>query len=328
MAINFGLAERPSNNFMALFEAGQNAARQRVMQQREDQAYARSEQQRQQIAGAYDVTTGRVDQAAVRNAYLQAGDIKGYQDYSKSLQGDQAEAAKLIGQLALYADTPQKWDEAIDWAASRGARELLQYKGQFSEQNRMTALALGGQYDTYRQQNDPKWVTPGEGGAFNARDPRSVEGWLRSQGAPASPPATGGGGSLEEKAQAAIAAGADPALVRSRLAQLKGGAPSQGGGTFRPVSNGADIVKRVIPSAYVTDSRRDPNSALGRANPRSWHVRSGAAVDVRPVPGMSFGDFTSRLRAAGNDIIEARDEVKNPSGHATGPHWHVVLGRR
>lgn len=92
------------------------------------------------------------------------------------------------------------------------------------------------------------------------------------------------------------------------------------------MSNGAAAVASVFPNARITDNRRDPNSALGRANPRSWHVRSAGAVDVAPIPGMTFDQYVGGLKKAGYSIIEARDEVKNPSGHATGPHWHVVIG--
>ena len=95
---------------------------------------------------------------------------------------------------------------------------------------------------------------------------------------------------------------------------------------FRPVANGSAVVQQLFPGAHITDNRRDPNSALGRANPKSWHNRSGAAVDIRPIPGMTFEQYVARIKQAGHHIIEARDEVKNPSGHATGPHWHVVIG--
>lgn len=96
--------------------------------------------------------------------------------------------------------------------------------------------------------------------------------------------------------------------------------------TFRPVSNGRAIVQQLFPGARVTDSRRDRNSALGRKNPKSWHVRSGGAVDIAPIPGMTFDQYVNKVRAAGYHIIEARDEVTNPSAHATGPHWHIVIG--
>lgn len=94
-----------------------------------------------------------------------------------------------------------------------------------------------------------------------------------------------------------------------------------------PVSNGRSVVEALFPGARITDNRRDPDSALGRANPRSWHVLSGGAVDVRPIPGMTFDQYVNRIRRAGYRILEQRDEVTNPSRHATGPHWHVVIGR-
>lgn len=85
-------------------------------------------------------------------------------------------------------------------------------------------------------------------------------------------------------------------------------------------------MQKLFPNARVTDSRRNPNSRLGRANPGSWHNRSGAAVDMAPIPGMTYEQMVQRVKAAGYNVIEARDEVSNPSGHATGPHWHIVIG--
>lgn len=58
----------------------------------------------------------------------------------------------------------------------------------------------------------------------------------------------------------------------------------------------------------------------------TWHNRSRAAVDVAPIPGMTFDQYIARIEAAGYKIIEKRDEVTNPSKWATGPHWHVVIG--
>jgi hypothetical protein len=92
------------------------------------------------------------------------------------------------------------------------------------------------------------------------------------------------------------------------------------------VDNAKAVVESVFPGARVTDWRRDPNSKLGRANPKSFHNRTGAAVDVAPIPGMNFDAYIKGLKDQGYRIIEARDEVKNPSKHATGPHWHSVIG--
>jgi hypothetical protein len=98
---------------------------------------------------------------------------------------------------------------------------------------------------------------------------------------------------------------------------------------FRLVPDARAVIQQVLPGAKITDWRRDPNSALGRANPKSFHTRTGAAVDLRPIPGMTFEQVAHQLRAAGYDVHpDSRDEVKNPSGHATGPHWHFVIGQR
>lgn len=94
-----------------------------------------------------------------------------------------------------------------------------------------------------------------------------------------------------------------------------------------PIPDGRAAALSVYPNLYITDNARDPQSALGRANPSSWHNRTRAAIDARPIPGMSFDQYVQGYRDKGYGIIESRDEVNHPSAHATGPHWHVVLGR-
>lgn len=103
-----------------------------------------------------------------------------------------------------------------------------------------------------------------------------------------------------------------------------GGAPAT---KAAPVPDAKVITAQLFPGIKINEHRRDPNSPLGKANPDSWHNKSGAAVDVKPVKGMTFEQFVDRYKKAGYQIIEQRDEVKNPSKHATGPHWHVVLGQ-
>lgn len=89
---------------------------------------------------------------------------------------------------------------------------------------------------------------------------------------------------------------------------------------------GRAVVEAIFPGVEVTDDIRDPNSALARENPDSYHLKGDGAVDVRPIPGMTFEEFINELEASGANVIEKIDEVKHPSKHATGPHWHVVLG--
>ena len=88
------------------------------------------------------------------------------------------------------------------------------------------------------------------------------------------------------------------------------------------------MARQLFPNARVTSGYRPPDHPLSKANPKSWHTRSRAAVDVAPIQGMTFNDYLNRYRNAGYGIIESRDEVANPSRHATGPHWHAVIGRK
>ena len=87
-----------------------------------------------------------------------------------------------------------------------------------------------------------------------------------------------------------------------------------------------DYLRQQFPGIRITSGRRDPNSRLGRANPRSYH-NQGMAWDTAPVEGMAFQQYVDRI-GQDYDVLEARDEVNNPSKHATGPHWHVAVGGR
>lgn len=106
----------------------------------------------------------------------------------------------------------------------------------------------------------------------------------------------------------------DPEL----LAQLEASAAEN-------VPYGRSVIESLFPEAEITEDIRDPNSPLGRKNPNSKHIDTDGAVDLRPIPGVTFEEFIGSLEAEGYQIIEAIDEVNNPSGHATGPHWHVVF---
>ncbi|UXC93133.1 M23 family peptidase [Sphingobium sp. RSMS] len=106
------------------------------------------------------------------------------------------------------------------------------------------------------------------------------------------------------------------------------GEPGKAAPRGTPVTDGAGAIKALFPQAHVTDNKRDPDSALGKANPRSWHVKSAAAVDVRPIPGMTFDQYVKGVEDAGYTVIEALNEVgSGRSKHATGDHWHIVLGQ-
>ncbi|MEN2787853.1 hypothetical protein ACFOKI_15855 [Sphingomonas qilianensis] len=116
-------------------------------------------------------------------------------------------------------------------------------------------------------------------------------------------------------------------------ATLEGGAPrietaAPTKGAVKPVANGRAVVASVYPGARITSNYRSPDDPLSKANPTSWHTQSHGAVDVAPIKGMSFEQYVGGLKRAGYTIIEAKNEVgSGRSAHATGDHWHVVVGQ-
>lgn len=128
----------------------------------------------------------------------------------------------------------------------------------------------------------------------------------------------------QERVISRIVAQTQPAAPAPSPAQPS--APA--GPTPRPSSDARSVAQKLFPNIHVTDWVRPADSALALQNPDSWHVRSKAAIDVRPLPGMTFEQYVQRYRDAGYPIIEQRDEVKNPVDYATGPHWHLVLGEK
>lgn len=84
------------------------------------------------------------------------------------------------------------------------------------------------------------------------------------------------------------------------------------------------LVQSLFPTARITSTYRSPSSALGRANPRSYH-NINQAIDIAPIPGIKFKDYVTSLRNAGVNIVEALEEVgAKRSKHATGNHWHIA----
>lgn len=123
------------------------------------------------------------------------------------------------------------------------------------------------------------------------------------------------------------------------VAQIRADGTVRAAGVRGEVSGNKDYAKatddaraaaqRLYPSARITQVERDPNSALGKANPGSYHNHTKGAVDVAPIPGMTFDQYVQGFRNDGYPVLEAKNEVgSGRSAHATGDHWHVVLGRR
>jgi soluble lytic murein transglycosylase len=97
---------------------------------------------------------------------------------------------------------------------------------------------------------------------------------------------------------------------------------------FVPVADGVAALKAILPGARVTSGYRGPDHALSKKNPRSFHAKTRAAVDVAPIPGMTFEQARSKL-AQRYVLIEALNETgRGRSKNATGDHWHFVLGEK
>lgn len=135
----------------------------------------------------------------------------------------------------------------------------------------------------------------------------------------------------------------DVATINNRddipVAQIRADGTVRAAGVRSEVSGNKDYAKatddaraaaqRLYPNARITQVERDPNSALGKANPGSFHNHTKGAVDIAPIPGMTFEQYVQGYRNDGYPVLEAKNEVgAGRSAHATGDHWHVVLGRR
>lgn len=88
-------------------------------------------------------------------------DMDAFTALDKAAHDKVAERAQLIGEAAQWADTPQKWDAAIDHLVQMGHADLAQFKGQFSPENRMAAIAGAGQLKDYYERNKPINMSPG-----------------------------------------------------------------------------------------------------------------------------------------------------------------------
>lgn len=75
-------------------------------------------------------------------------------------QQEVAKRIEAIGQAAQWADTPEKWDQAIDYLAQSGI-DVAQYKGKFSPELRMSAISSSGELKSYLDRTAPISVGPG-----------------------------------------------------------------------------------------------------------------------------------------------------------------------
>lgn len=72
-----------------------------------------------------------------------------------------ARRTEVIGQAAMFADDPQKWDAVID-QLSQQFPDLAQYKGKFSPETRAAAISAAGQMQEYLKKQEGYTLRPGD----------------------------------------------------------------------------------------------------------------------------------------------------------------------
>jgi hypothetical protein len=233
MAVEWGLAA-PRFNALETLQAFGAAQQQRMQQQALEMKQA--EQQR------------ALQTQAIVGQRAQAGDYQGAQQVAAA-SGDFDLATQIQRLGAGERDRLKAEGEAIGRAAFALRRLPQDQRAQaiqamapalrqagLSDQEIAGADLSDGGLDGYVAlatsindqfgQSQPRYQVIPEGGTLvDTRNPDAVRS-VAGGGAPS------GGGSLEAQAQAAIAAGADPAAVRARLQQMQGGAAPQANSPF------------------------------------------------------------------------------------------------
>lgn len=141
---NLGLSQDVGATFMNAFEAGKQR-RQQDEQRNALAAYAQNPNENSlnalaQFDPRFVVEQKRAQQTSEQEAI--------------------AKRVNLVGQAAQFADTPEKWDAAVEYL-SQQYPDLGQYRGKFTPELRMSAIASAGQMKDYYEQNGSFTLAPG-----------------------------------------------------------------------------------------------------------------------------------------------------------------------
>lgn len=306
MAIQWGLAGEGYDALQSLQVAGQ-AQQMRLRQQEQQRAMAEAQRKaalQQQVGGlaAQGNYTGGRNLALNNGDFDLVGHIDSLDDRAKK---QTLEGFQQLGQYALLADTPEKWDAAVQHFVAQGHPEAQGYLGQFGMRDNIIANA--GLAKDYAERMKP--VVLSDGSQLYRPD-----GTMLAENA------------ADPKYQAVPEGGM---LVRTNP---NGATQPVMGSQTGPVSfNG-------IPGERVTSGYRTPehNREVGGVG-NSYHTRRGPdgqplARDSVPPAGMSMGAYAAQLRRENPslEVINEGDHVHmEPRGGGSrgGGTPDVIMGR-
>lgn len=174
------------------------------------------------------------------------------------LSAQQAEEAKkrvgMMGDAAQWADTPEKWDQAIDYLTQQGV-DVAQYKGKFSPQLRMSAIASAGELKSYLERSAPVNVGPGS----HLVDPASGKALFSAPFAPR-PVTVGPDQTVVEYAPGSKFGGGFDGFYNGFLAGAEGGYNPKDPMSGAPVNFGID--QRANPDIDVKNLTQDQAKKL------------------------------------------------------------------
>ena len=320
MAVNWGILETPDvgNAFMKGFDYGRKL-RQENQRQKALDAYvtnkadpdARNALMANDPGAAmklfdYEREQGQYDTQARVGGMAAAGDIEGAQtealrsgDFDLAgavgqMTSDQRKAAMeenaRFGEAIKWADTPEKWDQAVDYFASNGIAGAEKYRGRF-DQREALALEIGQIGSLIQEAEKGVVMAPGS----RLVDPRT--GRLLAEAPDRPDYRTVGEGQT--------------------LVQVGGGAPAASGSTGAQIEQTA---LAAVPGAIVTSRQRSAghNAKVGGVK-NSYHL-TDQARDFVPPAGMSMGQLAASLKQSmpGFDVINEGDHVHVEPGSRGG----------
>lgn len=220
---------------------------------------------------------------------------------------------QMIGEAAQWADTPEKWDQAIDHLAQLSP-EIAQYKGRFSPELRMAAISAAGQYGEFAKQSAPVNMAPGN----RLVDPRTGKLIAEAPFAPRSVTLSEGQTAVEYNPSG------DPwAGVAVNVARQFGLDPVQVGavmsyetaGTFSPTIMGGKNGNYMGLIQFGPEERQR-YGINQNSTPEQWtQAITGFLTDRGFKPGMGIEDLYSTINAGSPGRYNASDGNGTVRGH-------------